>query len=272
VAGLNLGGGKGVIIGDPKCADKPEILKAFGRAVESLAGSYITTEDVGISVPDVDVIRSTTRYAVGGSQAGGAGGPSRITALGIFQGMNAAVKHAGIGDSLRGLTIAVQGVGNVGYRLCQHLKSAGAKIVVCDISQEKVNQAVQDFGVQAVSPAEIMEIDCHIFAPCALGAVLNSRSIAKLRCKIVAGAANNQLELASDGLALHEMGILYIPDYVINAGGLINVAAELPGYNEEAVRAEVCKIYSTVELVLSRAKAEDLLPLQVADSLAEERI
>lgn len=272
VAGLNLGGGKGVIIGDPKGANKPEILRAFGRAVETLAGSYITTEDVGISVPDVDIIRSTTRYAVGGSQAGGAGDPSRMTALGVFQGMNAAVKHAQIGEDLRGLTVAIQGVGNVGYRLCHHLKTAGAKIIISDISEDKVKQAVQEFGAQAADPSEVAEVDCQIFAPCALGAVLNSRSIPKLRCKIVAGAANNQLEFASDGLALHERGILYIPDYVINAGGLINVAAELPGYNEDAVRADVCKIYSTIESVLSRAKAEDLLPVQVADSLAEERI
>jgi leucine dehydrogenase len=272
VAGLDLGGGKGIIIGDPQGANKPELLRAFGRAVESLEGCYITTEDVGIGVPDVDLIRTTTKYVVGGSQAGGAGDPSRMTALGVFKGMQALLKYAQLGESLEGLRVAVQGIGNVGYRLCKYLAEAGVKLIVCDIHPERVNRAVEEFGAQAVSPSEIHRVDCEILAPCALGAVLNARTIPEMRCKVVAGAANNQLELQSDVLALHERGIIYIPDYVINAGGLINVAAELGGYNEDAVRAKVSKIASTIDLILARSQVEELLPLQVADSLAEERI
>lgn len=273
VAGLDLGGGKGIIIGDPNSKNKPELLKAFGRAVETLGGAYVTTEDVGIGVPDVDVIRSTTQYAVGGSQVGGAGDPSRMTALGLYQGINAVLKHVPLtGNGMTGLTVAVQGVGNVGYRLLKYLAEAGAKLVVCDISADRVERAVKEYGAKAVSPEEIYGVDCDIFAPCALGAVLNSRTIPQLRCKVVAGAANNQLELASDGLALHERGILYIPDYAINAGGLINVAAELDGYDENAVREKVKEIYSTIDTILARSIAEDILPVQVADSLAEERI
>lgn len=273
VAGLDLGGGKGIIIGDPNTKNKPELLKAFGRAVETLGGVYVTTEDVGIGVPDVDVIRSTTQYAVGGSQVGGAGDPSRMTALGLYQGINAVLKHVQLtGNGMTGLTVAVQGVGNVGYRLLKYLAEAGAKLVVCDISADRVERAVKEYGAKSVSPDEIYSVDCDIFAPCALGAVLNSRTIPQLRCKVVAGAANNQLELASDGLALHERGILYIPDYAINAGGLINVAAELDGYDENAVREKVKEIYSTIDTILARSIAEDILPVQVADSLAEERI
>lgn len=272
VAGLDLGGGKGIIIGDPKCANKAELLKAFGRAVESLEGSYITTEDVGIGVPDVDVIRTTTKYVVGGSQAGGAGDPSRMTALGLFKGMQALLKQVQLGNSLEGLTVAVQGIGNVGYRLCKYLAEAGVNLKVCDIYPERANRAVEEFRAQAVSPSEIHKVDCDIFAPCALGAVLNDRTIPEMRCKVVAGAANNQLAMQTDALALQEKGIVYIPDYVINAGGLINVAAELGGYHEDAVRTKVCEIASTVEVILARSQAEDLLPLQVADSLAEERI
>lgn len=273
VAGLDLGGGKGIIIGDPKTKNKPELLKAFGRAVETLGGVYVTTEDVGIGVPDVDVIRSTTQYAVGGSQVGGAGDPSRMTALGLYQGINAVLKHVPLsGNGMTGLTVAVQGIGNVGYRLLKYLAEAGANLVVCDISADRVERAAKEYGAKAVSPEEIYSVDCDIFAPCALGAVLNSRTIPQLRCKVVAGAANNQLELASDGLALHERGILYIPDYAINAGGLINVAAELDGYDENAVREKVKEIYSTIDTILARSIAENILPVQVADSLAEERI
>jgi leucine dehydrogenase len=272
VAGLNLGGGKGVIIGDPNSQKTPELLKAFGRAVETMGGRYVTTEDVGIGVPDVDIIRTTTQYAVGGSQAGGAGDPSRMTALGIFRGMIASVKHAGLADSLKGLTVAIQGVGNVGSRLCARLVAVGAKVLVSDIYPQKVERAVKEFGATAVSVDDIFSVDCDIFAPCALGAILNARTIPQLRCKIVAGAANNQLELDSDGVTLHERGILYVPDYAINAGGLINVAAELWGYDEQAVEAQVCQIESTIHTILSRSKAEGVLPLKVADSLAEERI
>jgi leucine dehydrogenase len=272
VAGLDLGGGKGIIIGDPTTKNKSELLRAFGRAVQTLAGRYVTTEDVGVGVPDIDIIRSTTQYVVGGSQVGGAGDPSGMTALGLFRGINATLKHAQIGENLKGLKVAIQGVGNVGYRLCGDLVAAGAQVIVCDIYPEKVNKAIKEFGVRAVSPEEIYSVDCDIFAPCALGAVLNARTIPQLRCKIVAGAANNQLERNSDGFALHERGILYVPDYVINAGGLINVAAELDGYDPEVVRAKVSEIYTTIDLILTRSKAEDILPLEVADTLAEERI
>lgn len=272
VANLNLGGGKAVIIGDARTMKTPELMKAFARAVDSLHGRYITAEDVGMSVRDIDLIRTVTSHAVGGSNEGGSGDPSVMTAFGVFNGIKAALKHSGLGESLEDITVAVQGVGNVGYHLCSYLNAAGAKLIVTDIYPNQVERVVSEFNAEAVSPDAIYSVDCDIFAPCALGAILNVRTIPQLKCKVVAGSANNQLEADSDGHLLQSKGIVYAPDYAINAGGLINVAAELEGYNYGAVLDKVGLIYNTIDDILHCAKDEGILPQKAADRLAEKRL
>jgi len=272
VAGLKLGGGKAVVMADARTEKTPELLAAFGRAVESLHGKYITAEDVGMSVEDIDTIRTYTRHAVGGSNEGGSGDPSVMTAFGVFQGIKAAVQHAGMGNSLEGLKVSIQGVGHVGYHLASYLSAAGAKLIITDIYPAQIEKVVQEFGAVAVEPDQIYGADADIFAPCALGAILNQRTIPQLKCKIVAGSANNQLEVDSDGFDLMNRGIIYAPDYAINSGGLINVAAELDGYNHERVVAQVSKVYSTIADILERSKEENIPPHQAADRLAEQRL
>lgn len=272
VAGLKLGGGKAVIIGDSRTQKTPELMKAFGRCVESLGGRYITAEDVGMTVHDVDLMRQTTKYAVGGSNEGGSGDPSVMTAFGVFQGMKAAVKSAGLGEDLNGLKIAIQGVGNVGYHLSSYLSAAGAELIVTDIYPNQVEKVVEEFGARAVGPDEIYKVECDVFAPCALGAILNERTIPGLKCKVIAGCANNQLETENDGHALVRRGIVYAPDYAINAGGLINVAAELDGYNKELVLGKVSQIYTTITQILSAAREDAIPPHVAADRLAVQRL
>lgn len=272
IAGLNLGGGKAVIIGDARSQKTEGLLLSFGRYVEALGGRYITAEDVGMKVQDIDVIRNKTRWAVGGSNEGGSGDPSGMTALGVFQGMKAAIKSAGLGEDLEGMKVAIQGVGNVGYHLASYLSAAGAKLIVTDIYQNQIDRVVEEFGATVVQPEEIYGIDCQVFAPCALGAILNEKTIAKLQCKVVAGAANNQLETEQDGITLMKKGITYAPDYAINGGGLINVAAELDGYNKEMVLAKVNQIHNTIANILSLAKEENIPPHVAADRIAEKRL
>jgi leucine dehydrogenase len=272
VAGLRLGGGKGVIIGDARKDKNEALLKAFGRSVQMLGGRYITAEDVGMSVQDIDVMRSETRFAVGGSNDGGSGDPSLMTAFGVFQGIKAAVKFAGLGDDLQGLTVAIQGVGHVGENLCSHLSAAGAHIKVTDIHKPNVDRIVELYGAEAVAPEDIYSVDCDVFAPCALGAIINERTIKTLKCKIVAGAANNQLETEKDGYDLMERGIVYAPDYAINAGGLINVAAELDGYNKELVLGKVGQIYSTIATIMELSREDKVPPHVAADRMAETRL
>lgn len=272
VAGLKLGGGKAVILGDSRTQKNEKLLKAFGRAVEMLAGRYFTAEDVGMSVKDIDVIRTETRFAVGGSNEGGSGDPSVMTAFGVFQGMKAAVKFAGLGEDLNGMTVAVQGVGNVGHHLCSHLSAAGARLIVTDIHKENVERIVEQFGAEAVAPEEIYSVKADVFAPCALGAILNDRTIPTLKAKVVAGAANNQLETEEDGYELVRRGIVYSPDYAINGGGLINVAAELEGYNKELVMSKVSQIYSTIGSILEASRADEVPPHVAADRMAEQRL
>jgi leucine dehydrogenase len=272
VANLRLGGGKAVIIGDSRTQKTPELMKAFGRAVEYLGGRYITAEDVGIKVQDVDTMRTQTKYAVGGSNEGGSGDPSIMTAFGVFQGMKAAIKAAGLGDSFEGIRVAVQGVGNVGYHLCSYLSNAGAKLTVTDIYPNQIERVVQEFGAQPVAPESIYSVDCDVFAPCALGAILNPKTIPVLKCKVIAGAANNQLETEANGFELFKLGKVYAPDYAINAGGLINVAAELDGYNKELVLGKVSQIYNTISDILARSNAESIPPHVAADRIAEQRL
>lgn len=272
VAGLNLGGGKAVVIADSRTQKTPELLLSFARAVHSMGGRYITAEDVGMSVRDIDLIRSVTPHAVGGSNLGGSGDPSIMTAFGVFQGMKAALSHANLGDTLEGVRVAIQGVGNVGYHLCSYLSAAGAKLIITDIYPNQIEHVVHEFGAEVVSPDAIYSVPCELFAPCALGAILNARTIPQLKCKIVAGSANNQLETDEDGIRLQERGILYAPDYAINAGGLINVAAELDGYSHERVVAKVSMIYNTIDDICVRSKHEGILPHKAADRLAEQRL
>lgn len=272
-AGLNLGGGKTVIIGDPFKDKNDEMFRALGRFIQGLNGRYITAEDVGTTVADMDLIHEETDYVTGISPAfGSSGNPSPITAYGVYLGMKAASKEAFGTDSLNGKTIAVQGLGNVAYTLCEYLHNEGAKLVVTDINQVAIERVVNNFGATAVAPNDIYEQDVDIFSPCALGAIINDETIPKLKAKVIAGSANNQLAESKHGKALHEMGIVYAPDYVINAGGVINVADELYGYNRERAMKRVETIYSSLEKIFAISKEQDIPTYLAANRLAEERI
>jgi leucine dehydrogenase len=271
-AGLNLGGGKAVIIGDSKKDKSEELFRAFGRYVESLGGLYITAEDVGTGTEDMEVIHHETRWVTGLSpELGGGGDPSPVTAFGTLQGIKAAVQHLGQ-DSLAGRSVAVQGLGSVGYHLARFLRDEGAKVFGADIDAEATEKARQELGVEIVPTGEILEVDCDVVAPCALGAVINDESIPRLRCRIVAGAANNQLAEDRHGQALHDRGILYAPDYVINAGGLINVYNELIGYNREVAMRTARGIHGNMVRLFDIARAQSIPTYVAADRLAEERI
>lgn len=272
-AGLNLGGGKTVIIGDSRTQKSEELFRAFGRYVQSLNGRYITAEDVGTNVQDMDWIHMETKFVTGVSSSyGSSGDPSPMTALGVWRGMKAAAKEAFGSDSLEGKTIAIQGLGHVGYYLAKHLTDEGARLVVTDINPESVKRVVREFVATPVNPEEIFQVKCDIFAPCALGAVINDDTIPKLKCQVVAGAANNVLKEERHGDKLHELGILYAPDYVINAGGVINVADELEGYNYERALKKVETVYDNVAKVISIAKRDNIPTYKAADRMAEERI
>jgi leucine dehydrogenase len=270
VAGLNLGGGKSVIINDPKATNREPIFRAHGRHVESLAGRYITAEDVGTSPGDMEFIRHETDHVVG--LAGRSGDPSPVTALGVYRGMKACAKVAYGSDSLEGKTVSVQGTGHVGYYLCKHLHEEGAKLVVSDIEDERVARVVDEFKAVPVAPKDIYGAKADIFAPCALGAVVNDDTIQVLKVDIIAGAANNQLEHARHGDLLHERGIIYAPDYAINAGGLINVNAEVEGWSLERSHKKAGEIYNTILLVLEMAADQGIPTYRAADRLAEQRI
>ena len=261
-AGLHLGGGKAVILGDPKKDKSEELFRSFGRYVESLHGLYITAEDVGTDMEDMEMVLAETRWVTGVSASNGGGGdPSPVTAFGVLLGMKAAAQWQ-LGDaSLKGRTVAIQGLGNVGYHLARYVKDEGAKIFGTDIDTEATAKAKEELGVEIVPPGEILEVECDILAPCALGAVLNDRTIPKLRCKVVAGAANNQLENEDrDGQALHDRGILYAPDFVGNAGGLINVYNELQGYNRDTAMRMARGISNGMLRLFEIARAQSLPP------------
>jgi len=272
-AGLNLGGGKAVILADPK-RDKCEALfRVFGRFVESLNGRYITAEDVNTSVHDMEYIFMETKYVTGVAPAhGGSGDPSPVTAYGVFRGMQASVKEAFGTESLAGKRVAVQGLGNVGSHLLEHLAKADAKFTVGDIDPEKGRKAQEEHGAEVVPPDRIYDTACDIFAPCALGAVLNDDSIPRLRCKIVCGGANNQLAEERHGRILEERGILYAPDYVVNAGGLINVYVEMEGYVRERALRMAENIFDTTSKVYKIAKEHKVPTYVAADRLAEDRV
>ncbi|MEG3066061.1 Glu/Leu/Phe/Val dehydrogenase [Acetomicrobium sp.] len=271
-AGLNLGGAKAVVIGDPRKDKSEALFRALGRYVETLGGRYITAEDAGTTIEDMEYIRMETKYAAGLGE--GSGDPSPITALGVFHGIRAACKEVFGTDDVAGRKVAIQGIGNVGYNLAKYLKKAGAELIVTDIFEDNVNKAVKELGAKAVKPDEIIGVECDIFSPCALGAIINDETIDKLKCKAVAGSANNQLKEDRHGDMLEQKGILYVPDYIINAGGVINVAAELEpgGYVREKAVKKAEALYNAVLEVIEIAKKENIPTYKAADRLAENRI
>ena len=275
IAGLNLGGGKAVIIGNSK-KEKNEILfRSFGRFVQGLAGRYITAEDVGTSVKDMEWVRMETRYVTGISRAlGGSGDPSPVTALGTCSGIKAAVKKQLGKDSLNNLKICVQGLGHVGYHLCRYLHREGVKLVVTDINKDLIKRVVNEFDASVINRKDLYGADVDIYAPCALGATLNSQTIPKLKCSIVAGAANNQLKKEDEhSTMLKNRGILYAPDYAINAGGLINVANEIEGYNRERAFTQAKEgIYDTLITIFNQAENDNVTTHMAALKVAKKRI
>jgi len=271
VAGLDLGGGKSVIIGDNRIRDREMVFRTHGRAVQSLGGRYITAEDVGTSVDDMEWIRMETDHVVG--VYGGSGDPSPVTAYGVYRGIKAAARFRYGDDSLEGKHVVVQGLGHVGYYLCEDLHAEGARLTVTDIDAERVRRVVDDFGATAVDPDDVYSVDADIFAPCALGSVINDETLDVFRFDVVAGGANNQLAQSErHGKAIQQKGILYAPDYVINAGGLINVYGELKGWSPERAKRKAGEIYSTLLRVFEHAEAEGIPTSEAADQIAEQRL
>lgn len=269
MAGLPYGGGKSVIIGCAKTDKSPALFQAFGRFVASLSGRYVTAEDVGTTLKDMNEIRKETSYVVG--LEGKSGDPSPITAYGTYLGIKAAVKHKLGRDDLQDLRISVQGVGHVGYYLCKLLHDAGAKLIVSDINQEAIAQVVKEFSATTVDVDAIYQQDVDVYAPCALGATLNDKTISQLKTTIVAGAANNQLAEDRHGLELVKRGILYAPDYIINAGGMINVSLE-ENYNREQAMKKTEIVYDSLMQVFSAAQKNGKATNEVADELARAKL
>lgn len=272
-AGLNLGGGKAVILGDSKTQKTEGLFRAFGQFVNSLNGKYITAEDVGTSVNDMEHIYMETPWVTGiPKDFGGSGDPSPYTAHGVLMGIKAAA-HEKLGtDSLKGMRIAVQGLGNVGSNLVKYLVEEGAKVIIADIDQVRVKAHHDKYGVEVVAPDQILFTECDIQAPCAMGAIVNDQTIGKFRCKVIAGGANNQLAEARHGDQLRELGILYAPDYVVNAGGLMNVFVELEGYSPDRAFEKTKRVYDNVKKVFEISKRDNIGTHTAADRLAEERI
>jgi leucine dehydrogenase len=275
LAGLAFGGGKAVIMADPQRPKTPELFEVYGRFINSLGGRYITAEDVGTTTADMESVARRTRYVSGLTRhAGDVGGdPGPKTALGVYLGLKAAVKFRLGRADLQDLKVAVQGVGGVGYHLCRHLAADGARLYVADVRAAAVERVAGEYGALPVAAPDILQQDVDVFAPCALGGILNAQSIARLRAKIVAGAANNQLSVDRDGLALHAAGVLYAPDYVINAAGIISVFHEYYGVSSEAqVHAAIGAIPARLTEIFERSRRENRPTNEVADNLARARI
>lgn len=274
VTGLNLGGGKAIIMGDPK-KDKSELLfRTFGKFVNGLGGRYITAEDVGTDVKDMEYVRMETKHVTGISKAlGGSGNPSTVTAFGVFVGMKASAHKKWGSDSLKGKKIAIQGVGSVGRYLAEYLYAEGSELFITDIDNDKISTALHTIKAHVVSPEEIYDIDCDIFSPNALGSVVNDETIPRLKCEIIAGGANSQLDdEEKHGKILKEKGILFAPDYVINAGGLINVANELEGYRQDRAMKQAEAIYDILQNIYSISERENISTIAAANHIAEERL
>ena len=272
-AGLDLGGGKAVIIGDPRRIKSEELLRAYGRFVETLGGRYITAEDVGTALEDMDTVRRESRWVTGCSRTyGGSGDPSPVTAYGVLQGIKACALEVFGDSSLKDRAVALQGVGKVGHALCGYLVEEGADVTIADIDVDNLGKAVADFGVKTTALDTIHTMETEIFAPCALGGGINDDTISELRCKIIAGAANNQLAREEHGDKLRDLGILYAPDFVINAGGLINVEDELRGYDRERAMSRVNSIYKALQLIFTMSRERNISTARAAMEYAEDRI
>ena len=274
ITGLNLGGGKAVIIGDAKTQKTPELMRRFGEFVHSLNGKYITAEDVGMETADMDLVRTVTPYVTGISEEkGGAGNPSPITAYGVFMGMKAAAKHAFGSEILEDRTVYVQGIGNVGEALVEHLTNEGAKVFISDINAERMAYIRDTYGAHIYTGNTLYAEPMDIYAPCALGATINDESIPQLKAKVVAGAANNQLQdELRHGQMLRERGIVYAPDFLINAGGIINVYAELENYGRQEIMRKTENIFHTTLEILSQAEKDQCTSHQAAFKIAQTRI
>jgi leucine dehydrogenase len=270
VAGINLGGGKSVIIGDNHRPDREALFRAHGRFIETLGGRYITAEDIGTSPADMEYIKLETDHVAG--LLGLSGDPSPVTAYGVYVGMKAAAKVRWGSDSLSGKTVAIQGCGKVASHLAAHLHEEGAKLIVTDIDAEKVKRVVADTGARAVAPDEIYDQTADVYAPCALGATVNDDTLTRLKVQIIAGGANNQLAEDRHGDQLEQRGILYAPDYVINGGGVINVYGELHHWPAERAKKKAGEIYDTLLRIFEIAKQERIPTYRAADRLAEQRI
>jgi leucine dehydrogenase len=273
VAGLNLGGAKAVIVGNPETGKSEALFRSLGRYIASLGGRYIAAEDIGTTVHDMDYVLHETEHVVGVHEVfGGSGDPAPFTALGTLHGIRACLQYKLGHDDLRRVSFAVQGAGQVGYHLTKHLRAAGAKVFVTDINEQRVEQLVDECGAEAVPMSHIYDVEATVFSPCAMGGVINEDTLPRLRCAIVAGGANNQLDSDECGAELEKRGVLYAPDYAINAGGLINSAIELDGYDEERARRGVTGIYDVITRILQIAARDKVPTLQAANRMATERI
>jgi leucine dehydrogenase len=275
ITDLPHGGGKSVLIRPPNLSEerRTAIFEEFGEFIDGLNGNYITAEDSGTTVADMDIIHEQTDHVLGYSaDEGGSGDPSPVTARGVLHGIQAAAKYKYDRDKLAGLKVAIQGVGNVGYNLAEDLHERGAELVVTDVDTQAVERCVSEFDATAVDADEIFGVDCDIFAPCALGAAINDDTLPQLNCDIVAGAANNQLARARHGEQLRDRGILYAPDYAINAGGLIFVAAAMAGDSNDFSRRKTEGIYDTMIEIFERADAAALPTNVIADRIVEEKL
>jgi len=273
VAGLNLGGAKAAIIGDPEIGKSEALFRSFGRYIASLGGRYIAAEDVGTCVADMDYILHETEHVVGVHEVfGGSGDPAPFTALGTLHGIRACLERKFGHSDLQRASFAVQGAGQVGYHLTKHLRAAGAKVFITDINEHRLEQVVDECGAEAVPMSQIYDVDATVFSPCAMGGVINEDTLPRLRCSIVAGGANNQLESEQCGTELEKRGVLYAPDYAINAGGLINSAIELDAYDAERATRAASSIYDIIMRVFQIAEREKIPSWQAANRLATERI
>ena len=274
ITGLNIGGGKAVIIGDAKTQNTPELMRKFGEFVHSLSGRYITAEDVGMETADMDIVRDVTPYVTGISEErGGAGNPSPVTAFGVYMGMKAAAKQQFGSDVLTGKKVLVQGIGHVGEALVEYLTKEGALVTISDINEERLYEVGQKYNATVYTGTDVYAEEVDIYAPCAMGATINDATIHKIKAKVIAGAANNQLaNEVVHGAILQERGILYAPDFLINAGGIINVYAELAHYGKAEIMAKTENIYNTTLEIFDFAIANKMTTHQAALTIAQQRI
>jgi leucine dehydrogenase len=273
ISGLNLGGGKAIIIGDSRMDKTEALMRRFGRFVKNMSGSFITAEDLGTSNKDMEFIRMETQYVIGGNESANTANPSSITAKGVFMGIKACLKELYGSDSLAGKSVAVQGIGHVGENLVHLLREENARVFVSDINEERVRQVAKKYGADPVSNNNILDLEFDVYSPCALGGIINTATIDKMKCGIIAGSANNQLaDEDLHGQMLLDKGIIYAPDYLINAGGMINSYSELSGYSKKRTLQLAENIYEITRIVLKKSKSESIPTNKAADIIAEKRI